>query len=67
MENSQQINLIPRSNPITIVRQRSFCCEQKCFRKPKDEVDGMACKKCKSYCYCQCLCITFQNMLKKNF
>lgn len=37
-----------------------FCCEKKCFQVVGDEVDGMACDRCRSFCYCKCRCQTFQ-------
>lgn len=44
-----------------------YCCEDKCFRTPRDHVDGMACMKCECFSYCKCDCQTFiktQNLRK---
>lgn len=38
-----------------------YCCEKKCFIVPEDQVDGIACPKCKCYSYCHCKCISFNN------
>lgn len=34
-----------------------YCCENKCFETPRDQVDGIACTKCYNFCYCICNCI----------
>ena len=48
------------------IRLLSYCCNEKCFRVPEDQVDGKACDKCNSYCYCRCSCKTYQkNRLDK--
>lgn len=41
-------------------RELEYCCEKKCFRSPRDQVDGLACRKCDSYAYCRCRCVTWQ-------
>ena len=33
-----------------------YCCKLKCFNKPTDQVDGIACKECKSSGFCRCFC-----------
>ena len=43
-----------------------YCCNLKCFVVPRDHVDGMACKICKSYCYCRCRCITYKTNAVKS-
>lgn len=39
--------------------RKNWCCESKCFRVPRDQVDGVACSKCGSFGFCQCRCRTF--------
>lgn len=41
-----------------------FCCSKRCFKIPRDQVDGLACKKCNSFCYCTCKCILFNYFRK---
>lgn len=43
-----------------------WCCAMKCFVVPDDQVDGMACHKCKSYSYCVCRCDTYRNQKFSN-
>lgn len=45
-----------------------FCCPLECFSRDIncDEVDGIACKKCKSYCYCRCGCKQYMQYLLDN-
>lgn len=35
----------------------SYCCENKCFLKPRCQVDGMACTICEQFSFCGCDCI----------
>lgn len=44
-----------------------YCCKYKCFSTNFDQVDGMACGKCKHYSYCICRCITYTNSKKNIF
>jgi hypothetical protein len=39
-----------------------FCCDEKClkFWNNHDQVDGMACKKCKSFSVCMCKCVNYK-------
>lgn len=39
----------------------THCCTKKCFERPNDEVDGLACTKCYSFCMCRCKCRTWMN------
>ena len=36
-----------------------YCCDKKCFITP-DEVDGIACPRCKCFNFCACKCATYQ-------
>ena len=36
-----------------------YCCSQKCFRAPQEQVDGRACDICNSFNYCRCECDTY--------
>lgn len=38
-----------------------YCCNKKCFTRPQYEVDGMACRKCESFCYCKCKCDSYNH------
>lgn len=33
-----------------------YCCPLHCFRRPRCEVDGLACVVCQSFSYCRCRC-----------
>lgn len=37
-----------------------YCCENKCFVLPNEEVDGLACRKCESFGICKCRCKTYR-------
>lgn len=45
-----------------------FCCPLECFTNSLfcDEVDGIACKKCKAYGSCKCKCKTYMKRLLDN-
>lgn len=38
---------------------KRYCCENKCFVRPKLEVDGLACEICESYGICKCQCKSY--------
>ena len=44
----------------------NYCCKYKCFRTDGDQVDGIACIRCKHFCYCICRCKSYQekNIIK---
>ncbi|APG76903.1 hypothetical protein 1 [Beihai picorna-like virus 83] len=46
-------------------RKVDYCCERKCFEKKGFEVDGMACRKCRSFNRCMCACKTYMD--EQNF
>ena len=39
--------------------QVKYCCQEKCFNIPNEQVDGLACWKCYSYNFCRCRCISW--------
>lgn len=41
-----------------------YCCDRKCFKLPSESVDGLACRKCKSFGNCFCSCTTHIENIK---
>lgn len=39
-----------------VLKDRSYCCKLECFESPETQVDGVACRVCRSYNYCKCRC-----------
>lgn len=35
-----------------------YCCKMRCFKIPECQVDGVACRKCRSFSYCTCRCVS---------
>lgn len=46
-------------------KRDSFCCVHKCINAPFDQLDGIACSKCKYTGYCHCECILVQRKLER--
>lgn len=44
-----------------------YCCYQKCFPAPNEIVDGMACRKCRSFEFCRCLCVTYMQWMREKY
>ncbi|QIT20099.1 MAG: polyprotein [Diabrotica undecimpunctata virus 1] len=43
------------------VDDSEYCCKLHCFREPSCQVDGRACRKCRSFGYCRCKCVTYMS------
>jgi hypothetical protein len=56
MDPGESSSAYQHSAPEPDLDPETYCCEMRCFVRPRDEVDGRACDTCGNYCYCRCRC-----------